>query len=711
MTEETPRSTTSTSTWLDLVPVAPRLLSAQERREWGWLHEGLAASPTSAVQERIKALSDLVMDRAQDLALEGLVALPPNHSLQAIDLPPRITRHIQNLQGGVWQDMSRMSIRDVSALAHVGIGSVRDLLHAVLVSAIDAATADPADLTDMPIHGPQIGSEVDLFFAPAQTDQHPPVVGLLGDAPDSALLAFAEWAHLVGQPEMTLREFLTAASLPDDIQDAARRLGAATADASAFLLPDAAAVVDEIVEEMDERQRVILTQRLIAEAPLTLEELGSEFGVTRERARQIETKVKELLHEDRLRGFFDAIIGGLGTLKPQQEVLEAFPSLGHRVTSMDAPLWQLATALPVDIEFNGAWCASPSLKAARAASQEMLEQVADAYGVVDLTDTPESPLLNPSWVVAQGWEIREQHVITRARSVNDWAAALLSIKGEPMTAEEIHGQLPTARSLPSLKNALGSDERFTRINLTGWALADWKMDTYTTIRDAIARTLDAHEGEILLEDLANSISARYGVATKSVITYAAAYPFTTERGKVHRAASAPTPRRKPAQTPRLYQRGSDWLLRLQLNSEQMRGSGWAIPAALAHAIGLAPGERVSLSGPAGEITCTWVGQQPALGSIRSAIMDAELNDGAHVLLVFGEDMDFSLEDVRGESLGPLAAALGMVGADVGLSGAVATATLAASVGLAPWTDMQKIIDLLEARGELDLAGRLGATVG
>ena len=44
-------------------------------------------------------------------------------------------------------------------------------------------------------------------------------------------------------------------------------------------------------EDANERERAILERRILAEDPLTLQELGDEFGLTRERVRQIEKKL------------------------------------------------------------------------------------------------------------------------------------------------------------------------------------------------------------------------------------------------------------------------------------------------------------------------------------------------------------------------------------------------------------------------------------
>lgn len=52
-----------------------------------------------------------------------------------------------------------------------------------------------------------------------------------------------------------------------------------------------------IAKDLDERGRYILEKRLIADEPLSLQEIGTHFGVSRERARQLELRVKKRLKE------------------------------------------------------------------------------------------------------------------------------------------------------------------------------------------------------------------------------------------------------------------------------------------------------------------------------------------------------------------------------------------------------------------------------
>jgi RNA polymerase sigma-32 factor len=61
---------------------------------------------------------------------------------------------------------------------------------------------------------------------------------------------------------------------------------------------------DQIVAELDTRERIIFDERLAAEKPITLRELGARFNVSRERARQLENRLKV-----RLRPLFREFVG------------------------------------------------------------------------------------------------------------------------------------------------------------------------------------------------------------------------------------------------------------------------------------------------------------------------------------------------------------------------------------------------------------------
>jgi RNA polymerase sigma-32 factor len=74
----------------------------------------------------------------------------------------------------------------------------------------------------------------------------------------------------------------------------------------------------EVERTLDERERIILDERMLAEDPITLRQLGARFGVSRERARQLESRLKE-----RLQPLFREFLGDARTSDPDDEGLAA----------------------------------------------------------------------------------------------------------------------------------------------------------------------------------------------------------------------------------------------------------------------------------------------------------------------------------------------------------------------------------------------------
>jgi RNA polymerase sigma-32 factor len=55
--------------------------------------------------------------------------------------------------------------------------------------------------------------------------------------------------------------------------------------------------LDEFKQSLNERELKIFQDRLLAEVPLTLQDIGDRYGVTRERARQIESRIMQKLKQ------------------------------------------------------------------------------------------------------------------------------------------------------------------------------------------------------------------------------------------------------------------------------------------------------------------------------------------------------------------------------------------------------------------------------
>jgi len=63
--------------------------------------------------------------------------------------------------------------------------------------------------------------------------------------------------------------------------------------------------MDEFARTLKGKEQVIFTKRLRAEEPLTLQEIGDQYGISRERVRQLESRLKKKLKEYLLRDLKD----------------------------------------------------------------------------------------------------------------------------------------------------------------------------------------------------------------------------------------------------------------------------------------------------------------------------------------------------------------------------------------------------------------------
>ncbi len=95
--------------------------------------------------------------------------------------------------------------------------------------------------------------------------------------------------------EQTLLDILPASEEPIDNQLAEKELKELFRD-----------TLRKFTETLNDRERFFLTHRILSETPITLEELGKRFGVTKERSRQLQNRIIEKLRDftkDRFKDF------------------------------------------------------------------------------------------------------------------------------------------------------------------------------------------------------------------------------------------------------------------------------------------------------------------------------------------------------------------------------------------------------------------------
>ncbi|MFJ2503575.1 hypothetical protein [Microbacterium sp. NPDC087592] len=310
------------------------------------------------------------------------------------------------------------------------------------------------------------------------------------------------------------------------------------------------------------------------------------------------------------------------------------------------------------------------------------------------------------WVEYCGVTVHEGYALLRSSGIPDRAAVTLEIEGAPMPIEEIALRIGSDRAVSSVRNALAADDRFMRVDRNLWALGSWELAAYQSIRQLIADEIAAHDGAVRLSKLVDVLTSRFSVSATSIMGYASSPPFSTVDGMVEQVARRPSaPRKSPFDTRRLYRVADRWVLRFNLTSEHVRGSGSPLPSALISALGLNYGEAKFLHCRHGAQRVGWSGPQAILGSVKR-IVDADgLQMGDMCFATFSDDAEFDIVRIEPTERRGRARAYELAGLTL-IGDSESDSSLAEAIGLAPHSALPQIAEKLRARGDYDVADSL-----
>lgn len=623
-------SVSDEETWCD---VAPWLTSRAGDPDFFWIDDDPADAEPSVVKAHCELIAVLMVEAVPEVTIGELLPLLPGDVDLIPDpsLPTRAANWLLQSSTFTTDRIRPVTTADILGSRGMGTGSVIALLARLVELSTDRLARD----TDL---GPDVTDE------------------LLDD-----LEAIARWRRITGDDDISLLDPLPAYA-PATVHQARSRLNTLTA--STFPISDdedttVAEALDIRLGELGDRDREVFIARRLTDPRVRLEALGERFGVSRERVRQYEARaLTELFgwleNSSQAQYLVSAATRMIGTIRPIDDVTAALPPLGDGVGAVNRPLWQVLAGIGVPFEVAGDWVAAPDLAAAQAAAKALVADRADDYGVLpaaalsavnDAALPTESAHWPERWAAELGYVVYRGNLLTATGTVEDYAAAVLSIHGEPMTPDQIVDTFHVERSERSLVNQMTGDDRFHRVNRTQWGLRSWGGPAYATIRAAIGEVLDDVGGVIGLSELIDRLVVDFDAKPASVAAYASAPPFQTREGVVSRALVPPTVRKSPEETPHLSRVGDAWRLQVTVNREHLRGSGTPLPVGLASALGLQPGESRRLTSVDGEQVLSWTARQPTLGSTRRFLVALGLGEGAPVYFVFTDDGRFTVEPI------------------------------------------------------------------
>lgn len=549
-----------------------------------------------------------------------------------------------------------------------------------------------------------------------------------------ALEDLAQWFIAIGAPDVPMLSAEALAMGTErtiDIHDDFLSLTALDVLTPEKQASPITAVFNEIVAGLDERQIAIFEERVFSDAPRTLDELGKDFDVTRERIRQLEKQGKDhLIQGLESSGIIQELLAlieeRVHEIRPLEDLLHSYPALREPVAGTTTPLWLILNRLDKDYTkfdylIEDGWVLPRSKKHAIDSTKENLSAEANEYGVLPLdqvdivaTQHVDADEANRSWLEYCNLTVDDTYVYLQSSSHGDRACAILSISGTPLSTDAIASKIPGHPNIRSLLNAIQADDRIVRVDKNIYALAEWGIPAYEGIKTSIRNYLEDHDGEAPVREIVKNLTAEFDIAESSVRAYAAAPPFQTEDGLVTFADPGTRSRKSPKDTPRLFRTDSRWIYRMTVTSDHLRGSGFGVPMSFATIFDMRFGDRRDFSHPLGAQTISWITNVVASGSIRRILVEQDIPEGAEIFLSFGDDDSFEVIEARKQlhnfQAEPVKEIARLIDEPVDATDDEVFAALRRAVGASPTMMPFPLASLLQAKGDTDLASALNLAV-
>jgi hypothetical protein len=573
-----------------------------------------------------------------DLSVEGTGELrprfdPPRTRSQRILLRMFASRDLEDH----WSSLSGFRPSDLLATVSSGIISVDDIVRVIIEIAARWRGSLPLARSEAILSEP---SEIDLLALRASE--------LLCEGGSRQLVA--AFLEIQGRPtsvHSAVSAWL-AGEVPTELSAIVGRL--AEFDLHSGLSSRSIAErIDSLLDAFDPRARLIVEQRIITDGAVTLQTLADQMRVTRERVRQLETRVvaemmERLSSPDFLpiRWAAQEVRRALGNCFPLDEVvrdgfLERLLGAGYSDLHLNLLLFlsgpysrrgslvacvdlgDLRASIDAESEDD---CLSPVNIDAKLAEFG----IHDRFSSVVIANVGGYRRIDDAWYRWLG-------------SLLDKAEVVLAVRGEPMTVDEVARGIDEDVSERSLRNRIHEDDRFKRIDRSRVGLAFWEADEYVSIAKSIAQVIDEHGGSCELAIVVSELEQRFSVRPSSAEAYARSPMFVVNGGQVRlrRPDELLNVRKTVARSRGCFRFMDRGVTIFQIDRDGLRGSGRQVSAGFSATLNVPPGGDRLFRGNGFHVRLVWQLTSPnggSMGSIRDAIASVGGEEGSLLRLTF-----------------------------------------------------------------------------
>ncbi|WP_255312465.1 exonuclease domain-containing protein, partial [Corynebacterium flavescens] len=239
---------------------------------WAWPREEISAPSVLVLT------TEWIRERAEIPLHELSPRLMIGDALESVDRSRRVVQRWFE----AFSEPLEASVLDLKDIRGMGPKSIADAVHAVALAALDAE--DPAAYSFGVEHSPYDVAPLEQspFSSASTANPANPSPSLL-----EKVVPMLTWLAITETPAVAMQE-----GLPEEVRTSLRDFTALSSDIRSEIAETTVAELCRIWED-DARCEDIFTSRLTTAQPQSLEEIGTRWGITRERVRQLEKIVKE----------------------------------------------------------------------------------------------------------------------------------------------------------------------------------------------------------------------------------------------------------------------------------------------------------------------------------------------------------------------------------------------------------------------------------
>ena len=300
----------------------------------------------------------------------------------------------------------------------------------------------------------------------------------------------------------------------------------------------------ETLSTLDASQQTVVRTRLAQVPPATLERVGLQLGVTRERVRQIQVRLQpkiEAAFGQELQVIASTLQERLDPLTPAHELERHIDRITPDASETVATLFRNALIRAMGLTLNsGLYTTDRAEKVIRNVRRQARD-LADDVGLLQEKDLV-GCLPDNTWQRFWPWLRRRTglHSFYGSLALRDSAkarakAALISL-GRPATRAEIGAVC--CQEYDRVGANLANIPSVVKADRDRWGLRHWIDDEYDGIVGEIVQRIEEDGGVTTTERLLTEIPAKFHVSPQSVRAYMASARFEIRNGSIRLANPA-----------------------------------------------------------------------------------------------------------------------------------------------------------------------------